>query len=166
MKSNFSANPRRIVIALLACSASVVSVLAHAQGAVQYKPPSPNGPISAPTKLPPQLLPDLKIDLVTGSSAKTYVAKIVNVGAITSGASNIYCAATVSNATHHYTIEHMQPIPALSVNGSHTVNCDFGNGAKRIKPGEKLLSVNFHVNNQKTIRESNYANNELRTNVK
>jgi hypothetical protein len=165
VNQNYFPGQRRVTISLLAFTASVAAVEAIAQGGVQYKPPSPSAPISVPHKLPPQLLPDLKIDLVTGSSAKVYAAKIVNVGSIPSAASNVYCAATVSNATHWYTIEHVQPLPALNVNASHTVSCDFGNGAKSVKPGEKLQSVNFIVNNGKIIRESNYANNQLKTSV-
>jgi hypothetical protein len=161
MKSNFLHNQRRVVALL----AFIASVGALAQGSVQLNSPIPSGSISAPKKLPPQLLPDLKIDYVTGSSAKAYAAKISNVGAIPSTATNVYCAATVSNTTHWYSIEHVQSVPALAVNASYTVNCDFGTGAKSVKPGEKLQSVNFVVNNQKTIRESNYANNELKTTV-
>ncbi len=162
MKRNSFSSHRHFVLALLAVAASSTI---FAQGAVQYKPPVPSGPIGAPNKLPPQLLPDLIVDSVTGSSGKSYAAKVKNIGVIPSAASNVYCAATVSNATHYYTIERVQPIPALNVNASHTVSCDFGSGAQSVKPGEKLVVVVFKANNGKVIQESNYANNELRTNI-
>ncbi len=157
---------RAVTCYVAALLASVLtSASAYAQTSIPARPPAPTGPTSAPNKMPPQLLPDLKVDYVTGASTKVYAAKIVNIGAIPSAASNVYCAATVSNAVQWYTIEIVQPIPGLAVNASHTVNCDFGSGAKSIKPGEKLQSVNFVVNNGKLIRESNYENNSLRTNV-
>ncbi|TAG49727.1 MAG: hypothetical protein EAZ30_02520 [Betaproteobacteria bacterium] len=164
MKSVFSFTQRRFAVTLTASITAFASMFVNAQVVLQ-KPPLPSGPISVPNKLPPQLLPDLMIDMVTGSSAKAYAAKIKNVGAIPSPASNIYCAATVSNATEYYTIEYQQAIPALNVNATHTASCDFGSGAKSVKPGEKLVAVNFVVNNGKVIKESNYANNGLRTNV-
>lgn len=135
---------------------------ALAQIALPNKPPIPSGPISVPNKLPPQLLPDLKIVSAGETSKNVYVVKVQNVGVIPAAASNIYCAASVETPTGGYAIERQASAPALAVNATHIANCDFNVGTKKIQPGEKIFAVRFVANNFKTIRESTYANNDAR----
>jgi hypothetical protein len=142
--------------------ASLLCGSALAQIALPNKSPIPNGTINAPNKLPPQLLPDLKIVSAGETSKNVYVVKVQNVGAIPAAASNIYCAASVETPTGGYAIERQASAPALAVNATHTANCDFNVGTKKIQPGEKIFAVRFVVNNFKVIRESTYTNNELR----
>jgi hypothetical protein len=149
--------------ALLSVSSAALASAAIAQVQFPNPPRAPSGPIAVPTKVPPQLLPDLTIVSAGETSKNVYYAKVKNIGVIPASPSNIYCGASVSRADGSgYSIERQVSFPGLAVNATQNYGCDFNSGSDKLKPGEKIFTMSFVVNNHRLIRESNHSNNQSR----